>query len=86
MAWGTRSIAQQANLTVGDCFGELPLLQLRPHEHSVMALDWSCDALPVRLVSNPWSSQESMCQERSEVWVIDRWQFKNILFKASAFV
>ncbi|CAK8995655.1 unnamed protein product [Durusdinium trenchii] len=47
----------KAALKPGDCFGELPLLQLRPHEHSVLAL------------------------ERSNVWVIDRWQFKNILFK-----
>ncbi|CAJ1405244.1 unnamed protein product [Effrenium voratum] len=44
-------------LKPGDCFGELPLLQLRPHQHSVAA------------------------KERSTVWVIDRWQFKNILFK-----
>ncbi|CAJ1367350.1 unnamed protein product [Effrenium voratum] len=44
-------------LKPGDCFGELPLLQLRPHQHSVAAKD------------------------RSTVWVIDRWQFKNILFK-----
>lgn len=29
----------KATLTAGHCFGELPLLQLRPHEHSVVAMD-----------------------------------------------
>ncbi|CAE7946121.1 for, partial [Symbiodinium sp. KB8] len=50
-------LAQVDQLKPGDCFGELPLLQLRPHQHSVVA------------------------KERSCAWVIDRWQFKEILFK-----